>query len=184
MSQSQNHDTGGEPLSKTRKKQQMAELQDLGSQLVEISSGTLKQMELPEDLLAAVLECKRLTAHGAIARQKQYIGRLMRDIDPEPIQKRLAIMRGESAEHTGWLHLLERWRERLMENDALIATFVSDYPVADVQQLRTLIRNARKEKQESKPPKSYRALFQALKELIPEPGQPHNHAAHDEDDGE
>lgn len=172
MSQSQSKDPGGERVSKTRMKQQMAELQDLGSELVELSSGTLKQMELPEDLLAAVLECKRLTAHGAIARQKQYIGRLMRDVDPEPIQKRLAVMRGESAEHTGWLHLLERWRERLMEDDALLASFVADHPGADVQQLRTMIRNARKEKQDNKPPKSYRALFQALKELIPEPGQP------------
>jgi ribosome-associated protein len=158
-------------VSKTRKKQEMNALQDLGSELLELSADTLKRMELPEDLLAALLEGKRLTAHGAIARHKQYIGKIMRHVDPEPIQQRLDIIRGDSAEHNAWLHLVERWRERLLSDDTMLSTFVSDFPEADIQQLRTLIRTARKEKQESKPPKCYRLLFQAIKELIPEPGK-------------
>lgn len=169
-------------VSKTRKKQEMNALQDLGSELLELSADTLKHMDLPEDLLAALLEGKRLTAHGAIARHKQYIGKIMRHVDPEPIQQRLDIIRGDSAEHNAWLHLIERWRERLLADDTLLSTFVSDYPAADVQQMRTLIRTARKERQENKPPKCYRALFQSIKELIPEPGKPRPAPTADEDE--
>lgn len=168
-------------VSKTQKKQEMNDLQDLGTELLELSADTLKHMDLPEDLLAALLEGKRITAHGAIARHKQYIGKIMRHVDTEPIQQRLDIIRGDSAEHNAWLHLIERWRERLMTDDGLLSEFVKDFPEADVQQMRTYIRNARKEKQENKPPKSYRALFQSIKSLIPEPGKPRA-AASDKDD--
>lgn len=73
----------------------MDALQDMGQELTELSKDTLKKLTLPDDLRAAVLECKRLTAHGAIRRQRQYIGRIMRSVDPEPIQAQLAALRGE-----------------------------------------------------------------------------------------
>ena len=155
-------------VSKSQRKRDMDALQDLGRELVELSKDTLKKMQLPEDLLTAILDYKRFTAHGALRRQLQYIGKLMRDVDPEPIQQYLLILKGESSEHIAWQHLLERWRERLMEDDKMLASFVSDFPAADPQQLRTLIRNARKEKQDNKPPKSFRLLYQAIKDVIPE----------------
>ncbi|AXK40215.1 ribosome biogenesis factor YjgA [Crenobacter cavernae] len=161
-----------EPISKSQRKRDVEARQDLGEELVNLSVDTLKKMNLPEDLFQAIRDCKRFTAHGAIKRQKQYIGKLMRDVDPEPIEKHLSVLKGESNEHNAWLHLLERWRERLLTDDAMLPTFLADFPGADVQLLRTLIRNARKEKLENKPPKSSRTLFQAMKEVIPEPGVP------------
>lgn len=169
-------------VSKTQRKKQMNALQDLGQELLELSKEQLNKIGLPEALLQAIAEYKRITAHGARKRQAQYIGRLMRDIDPEPIRDHLAIRRGESAAHTGWLHQIERWRDRLLEDDNILPGFVEQYPAADIQQLRTLIRNARREKAEARPPKSCRQLFQEIKTLLPEPGRPN--AASGDDDGE
>lgn len=157
-------------ISKTQRKKIMDSLQDLGRELVDLPKEKLKKMDLQEDLLAAIMEYKRISSHGAKKRQEQYIGRLMREIDPEPIRTVLSALKGESAEHTGWLHQVERWRERLLEDDKALPLFLADFPQADIQQLRTLIRNARKEKLEARPPKFFRQLFQAIKEIIPEPG--------------
>ncbi len=180
---SEHHDDAAdfEPISKSEKKRQLNELQDLGKELTELPKDKLRAMNLDPDLLDAILDYKRFTAHGAIKRQEQYIGKLMREVDPAPIRQFLAVMRGESSEHTAWLHLVERWRERLLEKDEMLATFLNEFPEGDAQQLRTLIRNARKEHLDQKPPKSFRQLFQVLKELIPEPGRPAAAAADDQD---
>jgi ribosome-associated protein len=159
-------------VSKTQRKKLMDSLQELGRELVEQPNDKLKKMGLHEDLLSAILEYKRITAHGAKKRQEQYIGRLMRDVDPEPIRAFLAIGKGESAQHNGWLHRVENWRERLLENDTALPLFLAEYPQADIQQLRMMIRNARKEKLEERPPKFFRQLFQLIKETLPEPGKP------------
>jgi ribosome-associated protein len=159
-------------VSKTQRKKMMDSLQDLGRDLVDLSKDTLKKMQLDEKLLLAILEYKRITSHSAKKRQEQYIGKLMRDIDAEPIRAALAAMKGESAEHTGWLHQIERWREKLIAEDDALPQFLDAFPESDVQQLRTLIRNARKEKLEARPPKFFRQLFQEIKEIIPEPGVP------------
>lgn len=167
------HDSApDEPLSKTRRKQAMDALQDLGLELADLPLDKLKKLELPDELRDAVREYQRISAHGAKKRQAQYIGRLMRDIDPEPIARQLQVLKGESAEHVAWMHKLERWRERLLADDEMLSPFVAEHPDADVQQLRTLIRNARREQLDNKPPKSFRQLYQTLKELIPEPGLP------------
>ncbi|BEV70838.1 MULTISPECIES: ribosome biogenesis factor YjgA [unclassified Paludibacterium] len=167
-------------VSKTQRKKQMDALQDLGRELLEVPNDKLKKLDLPEDLLTALLDYKRISAFGAKKRQEQYIGKLMRDIDPEPIRAHLAVRKGESAAHTGWLHQVERWRERLLEDDKTLPVFINEFPQADIQQLRNLIRNARKEKQEAKPPKHFRQLFQAIKEIIPEPAIPGSQDAEDE----
>lgn len=155
------------PISKTKRKKAMDALQDLGGELVELSNDQLKQLVLPDSLLIAVKDAKKLTnARGAQKRQLQYIGRLMRDVDPEPIQAKLDAWNGVSKEQTIKLHLLERWRERLLENESALGEFLSSYPDVDVQYLRTLIRNAHKEKAANKPSKSSRALFQLLRETM------------------
>ncbi|WP_199102402.1 ribosome biogenesis factor YjgA [Aquitalea sp. ASV11] len=185
MTDYQNDNLPDGMVSKSQRKRDMDALQDLGKELVELSKDTLKKMQLPEDLLTAILDYKRFTAHGALRRQLQYIGKLMRDIDPEPIRQYLLVIKGESAEHIAWQHLLERWRERLMSDNKMSATFINEFPGVDAQQLRTLIRNARKEQAESKPPKSFRLLFQLIKQAIPEPGKPRQQSAGaDADDAE
>lgn len=157
-------------VSKSQKKREMDALQGLGKELVELPADTLKTLPLPDDLREAIKEYRRLKAHGAIRRQLQFIGRIMRHVDPEPIEARLAILRGDSTQHTAWLHRLERYRDNLVAEDGAMDAFVREYPLVDVQALRPLIRNARREHAAGKPPKSYRAVFQLLKTLLPEPG--------------
>lgn len=151
--------------SKTQIKQAMHGLRDLGSELCELSPGQLKKINLPEDLYTAVRDYQRFNAHGARRRQIQYIGKLMRGIDPEPIEAGLALLRGESAQENAKLHRLETLRTRLLADEKVLQEIASDYPHADLTHLRQLRRNALKEQELNKPPKNFRALFQVLKEL-------------------
>ena len=143
----------------------MHELQALGVALAELSESQLKEMRLGEDLLEALLEAKRIRSHEAKRRQMQYIGRLMREVDPAPIRSRLAELEGSSAQASARHRRLETWRERLLGDDAALTEFAAAYPGADLQALRALIRNTRKEKKEGKPPRAYRELFRVLKEI-------------------
>ncbi len=152
------------PVSKSQRKRDMTALQDLGEELVKLAPARLARLDLPESLLAAILEAQRLNSHGAIRRQMQYIGKLMRDVDSAPIAAQLAAIRGESAEAKAQFHALERWRERLLEDDAALTEWLAKHPGADAQQLRQLIRNARRELVEGAPPKSSRALFRLLRD--------------------
>lgn len=156
------------PPSKTKIKKQMHDLQDLGEQLTQLSKEQLAELKLPEDLHNAIAEVKRIKSFGAIKRQIQYVGKLMREVDPEPIREQLAVWAGTSRQHVAWLHQLENWRDRLLENPDALTELLQDHPGVDVQHLRSLIRNAIKEKELGKPPKNYREIFQALREMIPE----------------
>jgi len=156
------------PPSKTKVKKQMHDLQDIGEKLVELSKEHLAEIEIPDNLREAVREVKRIKSFGAIKRQMQYIGKLMRDIDPAPILAKLSEWNGTSRQHIAWLHQVERWRDRLLEQPDALTELLAAYPGADVQHLRSLIRNAVKEKELNKPPKSYREIFQVLRDLIPE----------------
>lgn len=157
-------EVAGEPISKSQRKREMAALQDVGTALVKLSRGRLEKFDLPENLLSAILEAQRLTSHGAIRRQMQYIGKLMRDVEIEPIAEQLAAVRGESAAAKAEFHGIERWRARLLENDQALTEWLALHPDCDAQQIRQLIRNARKEEAENKPPKSSRALFRLLRD--------------------
>jgi ribosome-associated protein len=152
-----------ETVSKTRRKQEMHALQKLGAELVALADSQLDAMDLPEDLLRAVQEARRIRSHEARRRQLQYIGRLMRDVDPEPIRARLAELRGDSAQSAAHHRRLEALRTRLMEDDSALTEYASTHPAADLQALRALLRNARREAKEGKPPRAYRELFRFLK---------------------
>lgn len=152
-----------ECVSKTQKKKQMNALQDLGAELTKLNPETLKKIMLPEELQQAVLDYKKMTSNGALKRQIQYIGRLMRAIDPTPIENYLATLKGENVAHNAYIHRLEALREQLIDNDQALTDLIDKKPNIDVSALRTLIRNARKEKALNKPPKAFRALFQQLK---------------------
>ena len=156
--------------SKTQRKKQMHELQSLGEELVELNAERLAQVEMPEDLRDAVREAQRIRSHEGKRSQMQYIGRLMRDVDPAPIRERLAAWRGQSRAHNAYEHELTRWRERLIDEEGAFAEFAALHPRVDLQHLRQLARNARHERDASKPPRSFRELFRALREALPEPG--------------
>lgn len=157
------------PPSKTKIKKQMHDLQDIGKTLTELSNEKLRELDLPEKLLEALTEFKRINKFGAQKRQLQYIGKLMREVETAPILSKLEAWSGTSRQHTAWLHQVEHWRDRLLEQPDALTELLAAHPDADAQHLRALIRNAQKEKEAGKPPKSYRELFQVLRDVIPEP---------------
>ncbi len=157
------------PPSKTKIKKQMHDLQDIGKTLTALPNDKLRELNLEENLLEAILEYKRISKFGAQKRQLQYIGRLMRDVEPAPILAKLDAWNGVSRQHTAWLHQVEHWRDRLLGQPDALTELLAAHPHADAQHLRTLIRNAQKEREAGKPPKSYREIFQVLREIIPEP---------------
>ena len=122
--------------------------------MTKLAPDTLKKIGLSEELLEAVLFYKKITANGALKRQAQFIGRLMRDTDPEPIQAYLNKLKGDNAEHNAAMQRLELLRERLVESDDALTELISDKPELPISELRTLIRNARREKEQNKPPKA------------------------------
>jgi len=152
--------------SKTRRKQQMHELQALGERLVTLSAGQLDGIGLPEGLRTAVAEAQSMTGRESRRRQMQYIGRLMRDVDPDPIREQIAAWEGVSREHAAKLHGIERWRERLLDDEAAIGELLRERPGADSQRLRVLIGNARAEREAARQPKSYRELFRLLRDIL------------------
>jgi len=152
--------------SKTKRKQEMNALQKLGAEIVTLKKSQIEQLNLPEQLLDAVLEARRLTSHEAIRRQMQFIGKIMRGVDAEPIQQQLDAWNGVNDQETARLHHIENWRKRLLADDTALSEFLSAHPGCDAQQLRTLIRNTRKEQAANRPPANYRALFRWLRETL------------------
>ena len=153
--------------SRTRRKLDDQALQDLGQALVAVGEEKLAELDLPERLREAIMEARTISKFGALRRQMQYIGRLMREEgDAETIRERLDAWKGVSTEETARLHLIERWRLRLLKDDKALEELIGEYPRADVQELRTLMRNSKREAEAGKPPKSFRELFQVLREII------------------
>jgi len=151
--------------SKSALKREMTDLQTLGADLVALSKDQLKKVELPDALRDAVRDAQRFTQHGAHRRQLQYIGKLMRTLDPEPIRAALDEINGLSAAANARMHALERLRTRFLEDETVIGEIAAAHPQADLQQLRQLRRNALKEQQLGKPPRAFRELFRVLREL-------------------
>jgi ribosome-associated protein len=183
----QNQEQSGEDddeISRSQNKRDAEALQDIGERLIKLNNAQLNQLgqlDIPEKLLDAVREAKRLTANGAIRRQKQYIGKLMRNTDPTLILAKFAEWDGSSREQAAKFHQLERWRDRLLTDDKAISALVLAHPAADVQRLRTLVRNAHKELAASRPPKSSRELFKELRHLIVNDNAPQQDPDNQED---
>ncbi|EGU43729.1 MULTISPECIES: ribosome biogenesis factor YjgA [Vibrio] len=152
-------------VSKTEMKTDMEALQKLGEELVTLKPSVLEKFPLSEDLALAIQDAQRFK-NEAKRRQLQYIGKLMRNIDPEPIQAALDKVRNKHSQATAELHKLEQLRDRIVEEgDAAISEVMDMYPEADRQRLRQLARQANKEKKANKPAKAFREIFQILKEL-------------------
>ncbi len=154
--------------SKSQLKREMTALQKLGEILVDAPRDRVRKVPMPEDVLEAILECQQISSHEGKRRQLQYVGKKMRSLTEEEvatIQKAVDSWRGASKAETAALHLVERQRDRLLADDAALTELRAEHPELDIQHLRTLIRNARKEQAENKPPKAYREIFQILKSL-------------------
>ena len=157
--------------SKTQLKNQMVALEELGYKLVGLSKEKLAQLDLPERLYDAVLEANKITANGAKARQKAFIGKQMRGMDEAHIalmKERFLAWEGLSKAETSKLHLVEHWRDALLAGDAALDEFLEAYAVdvATITALRTAMRQARKDAAGGKPPKNARVVFQLVKGVI------------------
>ncbi|MEO7497507.1 MAG: ribosome biogenesis factor YjgA [Massilia sp.] len=167
--------------SKSELKRQMSELQKLGEILVAEPRDRVKRVPMPEDVRDAILMCQTITNHEGRRRQLQFVGKKMRTLDEEEvavIQRTIDSWKGMSKADTAALHALERRREKLLADDKALTVLLGEHPELDGQHLRTLIRNARKEQAENKPPKAYREIFQILKDV----GKKNKPAAADEGD--
>jgi ribosome-associated protein len=153
-------------ISKTQRKRQMTNLQDVGEELVKLSAEMISRLDLPEALREAVLDCKRFTKHEAIRRQMQYIGRIMRDLDTTPIAEQLAALHAPSHRQSALFHLAERWRQEMMADPESIQRFVAEFPEADPLRLRELVAAAQKEHAAERSPKHFRELFHVLNALL------------------
>lgn len=161
------------PPSRTALKRDATARQKLGEALTELSAEQLQSLELPERLLAALTEYQRLKARGAKRRQLQFIGALMRDLDPEPIAELLQELSGETAKARYLQHQVEQWRERLLGDATALTDYIDAHPEVDRQQLRQLVEKARRAQapqgSEGERKRSARALFRFLRQAEPDP---------------
>jgi ribosome-associated protein len=158
-------------ISKTRLKKRMAELQDVGAELVKLSPEQLARIEMPESLRDAVIDCQSITKHEARRRQMQYIGRIMRDLDAAPIVAQLEGMHAPSKKQTALFHVAEKWRDELLSQPDAAARFAREFPSADAHRLRVLVSAAGEERKAGRAPKHARELFHFVNAIVQEEGK-------------
>ena len=156
--------------SKSQRKRDSTDLQELGEALIGLPDPELDALPLPEILRDAVLLARRITAHGGLSRQKQYIGKLMRKIDAEPIRAAIAARRENELVVALRFRRIEQWRDRLVkEGPDAIAIMRDEAKVSpDVATIASLIHRARREKEREEPPKASRELFRVLRDTFAE----------------
>ena len=157
--------TDDPPVSKTRKKQEMQDMQTHGARLVQLPDERLRQLDLPENLLSAILEAKRITAHGGLRRQLRYIAKLLRTVDIDALMQTFAGADTVGAQDKQIFHAAERWRERLLAEDGAMDELMQNFPAADAPALRVLVRNIKNEPAD-RPSKHRRSLFRMLHALL------------------
>lgn len=153
--------------SKTRQKQASHELQDLGEAAVALPDARLAGLAISETLLDAIRQFKKTRTFEGRRRQMQYIGKLMRRHDVEPIRQAVTDMQLGRAKDSLALHQAERWRAELIADDAAATRWIAEHPQTDAQQLRSLVRAARKDAAlapEKRSGRAFRELFQFIKE--------------------
>lgn len=153
-------------VSKSQRKREMHALQALGETLVALPAEQLARIALPETLHEAIMQARSISQRGALRRQLQYVGRLMREVDADQIRNRLQSVQAGTVTDVAMLHRAERWRERLLADDTAMSEFVAAFPATDVQQLRTLLRNAKREMAAGRPPRAYRELFRNIRDIL------------------
>ena len=154
-----------QPPSKTARKRAHKALQELGDELMKLSSAQLGRIPLREDVRDAVNAGRQLRK-GARSRQVRHLGNRLAQVDDEPIRAALESLRGPSALDAARLHRAERWRERLLgPGDEVIGELVTQFPLVDRQQLRALVRAAREERDKQAPPRRVRELLRFVRAL-------------------
>jgi len=156
-----------EEKSRTAAKHEAEALQKLGERLVALSKHQVQGLDIPDNLKEAVLFAQTIPSHGARRRQLQFIGTLMRTLDPEPVKKTLDnLSMGRIIAQNRFKRIEELRDELISSDDGAVNRFMETYPEADRQKLRQLTRNAKKELERKKPPKSARSLFRYIREIL------------------
>ena len=170
--------TGGEP-SRTELKKESADLQKLGEALLTLRSDLFERLELPESLVTALEDLRRISNFEGRRRQMQYVGKLMRQLDPQDqqaVRDALEEQRSGSAQQTLALHAAEKWRDDLIASDDALHAWMQAHPATDAQQLRALVRQARKDSvptqdevsrgEAPRRGRSYREIFQIVRDQL------------------
>ncbi len=156
--------------SRKQKRRDALDVLALGEKLVGLTPAQLARVPVPEDLLPHIAECKRITAHIAHKRQLAFLAKHMRREEEstlDAIRDALDANSETSRREVAMLHRVEDWRERLLnDGDKALGALLEDYPQADRQQLRTLVRNAQAERAKNKPPRAFREIYQVLRGLM------------------
>src|SRR5271166_6137676 len=144
----QSDETEQQQASKSARKREAASLQELGVKLSALPDQEIKDLDLPETLFIALRALRRLPSHGAQVRQRQYIGKLMRQIDPEPVLAKLALRKQRHDTEIRRFQIIERWRDRLLSPDeaGAIDELLADHPAADRGMLVRLVDKATRER--------------------------------------
>src|SRR6202521_154600 len=160
-------ETEEQRLSKSARKREAASLQELGVKLSALPDQEIKALDLPDNLFVALRDLRRLPSHGAQIRQRQYIGKLMREIDPEPVLAKLAERKQRHDLEIRHFQLIERWRDRLLsEPGSGPDELLREYPQADRAALAKLLEKTEKERLEQRSPVGARELFAFLRQLL------------------
>lgn len=174
---------GGDEPSRTDLKRESAELQKLGESLLTLRADLMQRLQLPEKLLEALADARRITNFEGKRRQMQYLGKLMRGLDEDALQAirdALDEQRQGSASEALALHRAEQWRDKLIESDEALREWLAAYPETDTQQLRALIRQARKDSPRDQDAvsrglaprhgRAYREIFQIVRQQLEQDG--------------
>ncbi len=154
--------------SKSQRKRDSHALQDLGETLVALQPSKLRLMALPEPLMEAITMAQRITSREGRRRQIQLVGKLMRNIDPDPIRDFLDKDGSKHREDVALMHAAEHWRERLLNEPAAHGLFARQHPAIDTPQWRGLIEAARGELTATQPGRRYRELYRELRKVLGE----------------
>lgn len=160
--------------SKSQLKRDMIALQKLGQQLVEAPAERVNRINLPENLKTAIEECRKIKSREGKRRQLQFIGKIMRNLEQSEIaliSQTIDSWHKQSKSETAFMHAIEKWREKLLLDDTALTRLLANHPQADVQHLRNLIRQARKDQAEGKNSRAYREIFQILKQMQKDNGE-------------
>jgi len=152
--------------SKSQVKRECDALQKLGEELLELKQSELDSMNLPDELDEALRTARKIQSRGGLKRQRQYIGKIMRQIDNEAIKKQVEQIRHKHDTNTVQFRKTEQWRDRLLADDKIaLSEIIEAHPDIDRQHINQLIRQAKREQQQEKPPTSSRKLFKYLRDL-------------------
>jgi ribosome-associated protein len=159
-------DTWEQRASKSARKREAASLQELGVQLSALPDREIDELDLPDNLCTALRDLRRLPTHGAQVRQRQYIGKLMRSIDAEPLLAKLKERKQRHDVEIRQFQKIESWRDRLLTEPAAAAELLEEHPAADRAELARLLEKAAKERVEQRSPSASRELFAFLRRLF------------------